>query len=285
MTKTKDPHVRKVNGERWVAVADLHGHLDEFEALLEVLDREYGDDYRLCTLGDYVDNGPKVPELIDRLVELKAERGERFVPIVGNHDLACIRALGFPGTEPDEVWWKRWSGSHWDVGGETPSIYARHRGLREPRCARDFAEVLPVGDAHRVFLESLPWVHTTEDYVFVHAGMQAGTLGPQVHSLMARELPAEPTHQPPSLRDKTLSKVSDASWDRTVVSAHNKRIDGPWFVGPKRVCLSAEVDATGVLRAVVLPEMRFFSVERDGKAGLRFSDESPIGSTTTREEA
>ena len=40
--------------ETWVAVADLHGHLEQFDALTAFLDREYGN-YILCTLGDYVD--------------------------------------------------------------------------------------------------------------------------------------------------------------------------------------------------------------------------------------
>lgn len=48
-------------GEVWVAVADLHGHRRHLYALLGRLDRELGESYRLCTLGDYVDNGEEVP--------------------------------------------------------------------------------------------------------------------------------------------------------------------------------------------------------------------------------
>ncbi len=260
--------------ERWVAVADLHGRLDELEALLDDLNRRYGDDYRLCTLGDYVDNGPRIPALIDRLIKLRREHGDRFVPIMGNHDLACVRALGLAGAEPDELWWRRWSESHWNEGGETPWIYAHERGLPRPFSARAFAEILPPGDSHRAFLETLPWLHVTADYVFVHAGMHTGPLAPQVESLLARRLPTDRTWQPNQLRDKTLSTVSDSLWERTVVSAHNKRIGGPWFVGPKRVCLSAEADATGVLHAVVLPEMRLLSVQRTGPRALRISEMS-----------
>lgn len=259
--------------ERWIAVADLHGHLDEFEALLGFADREYGEDYRLCTLGDYVDNGPRIPALLDRLIDLKKERTDRFVPIIGNHDLSFLRALGFPGTEPDEIWWDRWSSSHWNGGGETPFIYAKQRGEEAPRSAKDLALLFPVGDDHRAFLESLPWVHEAGDYVFVHAGMREGPLEPQIQSLLACEVPENPRHHPPQVRDKSLSLVCDPDWDRTVVSAHTKNIDGPCFTGPNRICLKADVDSTGVLRAVVLPERRWLSVERHGSRPLVVMDE------------
>ena len=96
------------SGETWVAVADLHGHLGHFEALLAFLDRELGADYRLCTLGDYVDNGREIPALLDRLIALQQTRGERFVPIIGNHDLALLRALGWPGSLANPLWMQRW---------------------------------------------------------------------------------------------------------------------------------------------------------------------------------
>jgi len=41
-------------------------------------------------LGDDVDNGPSIPALLDRLIALQGECPERFVPILGNHDLALL---------------------------------------------------------------------------------------------------------------------------------------------------------------------------------------------------
>ncbi len=246
----------------WVAVADLHGHLDHLRALLEHLDATLGGDYGLCTLGDYVDNGAQVPELLDALIELRAARGPRFAPILGNHDLAFLRALGWPGDEPDEVWFGRWSSRYWDPGLGTPRVYARARGEPEPRSAAEFARWFPEDHPHRRFLASLPWFHDTGELLFVHAGMAPGDLEPQRQLLAARQLPAERTHLPAQLRDKALSCVGDPGWDRLVVSAHNKRIGGPRFEGPNRICLSGELDATGVLHAVVLPDRRWISVDR-----------------------
>lgn len=245
----------------WVAIADLHGHLAHFEALLDFLDRELGEAYHLCTLGDYVDNGPDIPALLDRLVALSRERGERFAPILGNHDLALLRTLGWPGRAPDPRWMGNWSRRYWDAGLGTPASYARHRGVDPPRTAEAFAEIFP--EAHRDWLLSLPWVVDTGAYLFVHAGMQPGPLAAQCEALYQRVLPDHPDHLPPPLRDKALSRVADTTWERVVVSAHNKHLGGPRFEGPQRICLSAEVDATRHLHAVILPERRYVAVGPD----------------------
>ncbi len=248
----KDP--QPAAHETWVAVADLHGHLAQLDALLAHLDATLRADYRLCTLGDYVDNGPAIPALLDRLIALRAARGARFVPIVGNHDLALLRALGWPGNTPEPQWWSRWSTRYWDPGLGTPAAYGA-------KTLDQFVRKFPA--AHADFLRALPWSHDTGRYLFVHAGAAQGELAPQRALLAARRLPRDVLHLPPMLRDKSLSRVADATWDREVVSAHNKDLGGPRFEGPNRICLSAEVDATGVLRAVILPARTWVSVGRD----------------------
>lgn len=240
--------------ETWVAVADLHGHLAHFDALVSHLDRTLGDSYRLCTLGDSVDNGPDVPALLDRLIALARSRGDRFVPIVGNHDLALLRTLGFPGGAPDERWWTQWRGSYWNPGLGTPEAYGASS-------LREFVTRFP--SEHFEFLRAMPWCHDTGRYLFVHAGAARGPLAPQRDELARRTLPKEPLFLPPMIRDKALARVDDASWDRVVVSGHTGavRLGGPRFVGANRVCLAADVDKGGPLHAVVLPSRAWLSVD------------------------
>ncbi|NCA72255.1 MAG: hypothetical protein EOM91_19725 [Sphingobacteriia bacterium] len=64
-----------------VVIGDLHVHLELFERLLERIDHEAPDAY-IVTLGDYVDNGPQIPELLDCLIELLEARPGRFRPIL-----------------------------------------------------------------------------------------------------------------------------------------------------------------------------------------------------------
>ncbi len=243
----------------WVAVADLHGHVDHLDALVGHLDARYGDAYRLALLGDYLDNGPAIPALLDRLIALRAERPGRFVAVLGNHDLACLRALGWPGGAPDDAWYRRWAGRYWNSGLGTGTAY----GARD---ASSLAARMPA--RHQAFLASLPWCYDTGTYLFVHAGMEAGPLGPQREALAARRLPAGHLHLPPQLREKALAGVSDPVWDRVVVSGHTKNPasrsgvgrSAPHVMTPRRICLSGEVDATGRLFAVELPSRRVFEV-------------------------
>lgn len=59
------------------AVGDIHGDLDKLDRLLGRL--PLGDEDTLAFLGDYVDRGPDSKGVIDRLIGLNAELGERCV--------------------------------------------------------------------------------------------------------------------------------------------------------------------------------------------------------------
>ncbi len=258
-TSAAEQVCRRSAEETWVAVADLHGHPDHLRALIRRLDQIHGDRWNLVTLGDYVDNGPDIPGLLDLLIELRAERKDRFVPIIGNHDLACLRALGWPGTAPDPVWYARWRSRYWNLGLGTAAAYGAHS-------AEDLATSMPAH--HQAFLRSLPWFFDTGAHLFVHAGMQTGPLGPQRDRLARKLLPDVHEWLPPAIRDKDLCGSSDPSWDRVVVSGHTRnpaRRSGlsshaPHVLTPNRICLSGEIDQTGRLFAVELPSRQIFVV-------------------------
>jgi hypothetical protein len=240
----------------WVVVSDLHGHAHAFAALLASLDDQFGDGYRLCTLGDYVDQGPDIPLLLDLLIETKERMGDRFVAVMGNHDLALLRALGWPGDTPDSRWYAHWASRYWNLGGSTAAAYGAGS-------ASELRRRMPA--AHQAFLRSLPWCHDTGTHLFVHAGMAAGPLGPQIAALRARTLPAEHLFLPPQLRDKGLTRVADPTWDRVVVSAHNGGLPAGGFERPNRVVLCADTERTGRARAMVLPQRRLFTVDVAGR--------------------
>ena len=247
-----------------VAVADLHGHPGHLRTLVEEMDAEHGDQWVLVTLGDYVDNGPDIPGLMDDLIALRAARPDRFVPILGNHDLACLRALGWPGNTPDPVWYQRWAGRYWNPDGSTAAAYGA-------RSAEGLARRMPT--AHQAFLRSLPWFYDNGEHLFVHAGMAPGPLAPQRRRLAHKVLPDVHTFLPPQIREKDLAGVMDADWDRVVVSGHTKqpaqragvRGQGPHIIADRRICLSGEVDQTGILYAIELPARRVLAVDPAGR--------------------
>ncbi len=251
-----------------VAVADLHGHTELFRTMLAWLDRELGSDYSLVTLGDYVDNGPDVRGLLDLLVDLRATRKERFVPIMGNHDLACVLSMGWNGAPPSEAWCRAWASRYWNAGLGTPLAYGVHTG-------QELATAMPT--AHRLFLQSLPWFCELGEHVFVHAGLHEGPVAPQLEELARRE-PLDETWMHDPIREKTLSVKSDPTWGRVVVSGHTYepvrrcadpyRPGAPHFVTEHRITLSSEADHTGHLWAVILPERRFVRVGPTGEVTL-----------------
>lgn len=239
-----------------LAIADLHGHPDHLDALLHHADARIPE-ATLVALGDYADNGPDIPRLLDRLIQLRQDRGERFRCILGNHDLACLRTLGFPGTAPDEGWYGRWSRSYWGWRGgwgSTPEAYGAHS-------AAELAHRMPAH--HQAFLRGLPWFIDTGAYVFVHAGLELGPLGPQLEPLAEKRLPPGRYHLPHPIREKGLARVADSAWTRVVVSGHTKRPGAPHVLTPTRICLSGEVDRTGVLYAIELPSRRIWRVDPD----------------------
>ncbi len=54
-----------------ISIGDFHGHLDKLNRLLIQLEVTAED--RLVFLGDYIDRGPDICEVIDRLLKLQVE--------------------------------------------------------------------------------------------------------------------------------------------------------------------------------------------------------------------
>ena len=237
-----------------VVIADLHGHLDLFEQILETIDR-YDSQARIVTIGDYVDNGPQIPALLHRLIDLKAERADRFFPILGNHDLALLCALGWPSDASDAGWYDRWRRRYWNAGLGTPKAYDAHD-------LESFERSFPL--AHYRFLASLPWYYDDGQYLCVHAGLHPGPIEPQRINLERKAMPPERFFLPDALREKSLATVDDPSWERTVVSGHTHLASQPVFFGEKRVAVSATSDHGGGLLAVALPERKCWRATSSG---------------------
>ena len=66
-------------------IGDIHGCSAPLEALLEILSPDPETD-RLILLGDLFDRGPDSWEVFQRVKELEAAFGERFVLVRGNHE-------------------------------------------------------------------------------------------------------------------------------------------------------------------------------------------------------
>jgi hypothetical protein len=86
--RSRDLVFLPANGE-CLFIGDLHGDVDSLNAILE--ETKFQDKLRegqgyLVFLGDYLDRGDQELEVLERLVELKQQYGERVILLRGNHE-------------------------------------------------------------------------------------------------------------------------------------------------------------------------------------------------------
>jgi serine/threonine protein phosphatase 1 len=139
------------------AIGDLHGCLDELDVLLDTIGPT-GDD-TLVFLGDYVDRGPAVRRLVDRLLALRAQP-IATVFLRGNHEDMLLAYLGL-------------GGRHGDVylengGSATLASY----GVPPDTAADATRALLP--DEHVAFFRDCQLQHLEAPFLFVHAGIRPG---------------------------------------------------------------------------------------------------------------
>ncbi len=139
------------------AIGDLHGCPDELEVLLDAIGPGTAD--TLVFLGDYVDRGPGVKLLVDRLLRLRTE-GPRTVFLRGNHEDMLLDFLGLGGRHGD---------AYLGNGGVATLVsYGVPPGVVGP----DAVPYLP--PEHVAFYRALELMHRYDPFLFVHAGIRPG---------------------------------------------------------------------------------------------------------------
>jgi serine/threonine protein phosphatase 1 len=127
------------------AVADLHGRFDLLGMAFEAITSHAADrEYKIVTLGDYVDRGPESRLVIQHLMEAQA-RGRPLICLKGNHEDIMHTTLTAP---LDPKWWAR-------NGGEA-TLKSYNNG---------------VPSNHLHWIKNLPAMRVDRHRIFVHAGI------------------------------------------------------------------------------------------------------------------
>ncbi len=244
-----------------LAIGDLHGRagwLDTLAAKLRTLPAWPA--ARLVFLGDFVDRWPRVRELIDLVLALIAER-PGSTAVLGNHDLALVRAAGLDDRPPSGYWVRRYA-----VAYDHNETFLSYLG-RTPdyRSAEDWVKDLTelkaaMPAAHRAFLSNLPWTVEAEGHLFVHNGLSP-------------ELDCPAAVQVECLRRRR--------WDRAVVNpkfgTDTDRLFEPdypvWLGADKKLSanplpLPGKVQVTGHVR-VESPDVNPVRIRIDTAGGVR----------------
>ncbi len=143
-----------MSAARRFVIGDLHGCVDELEALLEAIAPEPAD--TICFLGDYVDRGPSPRGVIARLLRLRDE-GPTCRFLKGNHEDMFLSFLDYPGRYGEAFLWN---------GGNTTLASYGIEGLAGARAAGRLPE------DHRAFLLALDTHAILGSCYCVHAGVR-----------------------------------------------------------------------------------------------------------------
>lgn len=219
-------------GQRAYAIGDIHGRLDLFEDLVELVEAD--DAARgpasttIVLLGDLIDRGPHSAAVVDVAMALGKRRPTRF--IAGNHEEMLL--AGFDRREALRAFIT--------FGGrETLLSYGLDRASYNDATLDELQAMLPslVPEHHLAFMRDMEDLVQIGDYLFVHAGIRPGV-------------------------DLNLQRLSDLRWirsefledrrDHGVMVIHGHTITDAVDERPNRIGIDTGAYASGVLTAVGL---------------------------------
>jgi serine/threonine protein phosphatase 1 len=241
---------------RIFAIGDVHGHYTELISLLEKLQKEANfDPYNdhLVLLGDLVDNGGQVKEVLDFAIAWTKAYPERFHVVKGNHEDMMIDALN--NTHPKYGDYYIW----WNQGGR-----ATLKSYTDEFNATDFEKAIMqpldyITTSHIEFIKNLPLYWQTQDYFFCHAGLRPG------------KRIDETDFNDPKVQDDLIwireeFYMQEFDFGKKVIFAHSPFQDigqnGPEFVVMQRkdkIGINTMPRNFGHLTAVELPVEKFYT--------------------------
>ncbi len=244
-----------------IAIGDLHGQLDQLKRLVARLETlSEWDDCALVFLGDFVDRGEDVPGTIDQVLNLLSRR-PGCSAILGNHDLALVRAARLEDGPPSPYW----IGSYlrrYDHDQTFQSYLGRrpnHAGRQWESDLDELKAAIPV--KHRQFLCSLPWVVESPCHLFLHCGLSP-------------ELGASPLEQVAAMHLKrwdrsTLNPVVGSSTDWLWQDEYPVWIGADKSLSKSPLQFPGKVQVTGHVQ-VSKPDVNSTRIRLDTSGGLGY---------------
>ena len=172
-----------------IAIGDLHGQRHELERLVEKLGaRPEWPDCSVVFLGDFVDRNNGVRETIDLVLELLRRPAGGYA-VMGNHDLALVRAARLDGGPPSPFWLE-----HYRTRYDHQQTFESYLGRTAMSWGEEWVNDMDalrgaIPQQHQEFLASLPWLVEAPGHLFLHNGLSdelEATAGEQVEALRSR---------------------------------------------------------------------------------------------------
>jgi len=206
------------------AIGDIHGCYDKLCEIIEMIDIDF-DNNRLVFLGDYIDRGLQSFEVINYLIDLKKRCG-KVVFLKGNHEEMLLNYLAGSGKITYLA----------NGGQQTLESYIRHMSKQD---------TLPIPKEHLDFFNSLSLYYHTEEYIFVHAGLNK-----------QKSLEMQKSDDLLWIRKKFIKTTYN--FGKRVIFGHTPFLKP--LVQPNKIGIDTGAVYGRKLTCVKLPEVKFYSV-------------------------
>jgi len=220
---------------RFFIVGDLHACPRELETLLAALSLRPED--QLVFLGDYIDRGPGAREVVDLLLELKAEEACALTFLKGNHEDMFLDFMGYDG---------HYSEAFLFNGGSTT---LKSYGLSTNAPGREAVAALP--PAHLEFFLNLKALSPVGEVLCVHAGVNPSR-------------PLEEQSEEDLLWIRGEFILNPHALPYTVLFGHTPRRE-VFFDLPYKVGLDTGLVYGGKLSCLEWTEKRLFQIAKGGR--------------------
>jgi len=209
------------------AIGDIHGCYDKLQRLMERLPYDPQRD-TLVFLGDYIDRGPQSKEVINYLCKLERQT-KQLIMLIGNHEYLMLEyhRTGDPALLPFL--------RHLGIDATLDSY-----GANNPKSLQ---EMLFLPEEHKRLFHSLLPYWETEDYIFVHAGLEP-------------EIPLDQQDISSLCETRTTFLSDDHDYGKLVIFGHTP-FDMP-FVTPTRIGIDTGAVYGNLLTALELPGFVFY---------------------------
>lgn len=209
------------------AIGDIHGCFDQLQRLIKSLaiDRQCD---TLVFIGDYIDRGSSVKEVVDYLIGLRSEF-KNVICLMGNHEQMLLNYL--EGIDEEMYLYNGGAATLFSYGISRFSVPQKRKAA------------IPAD--HLLFFQSLLAYYETRDYIFVHAGLAPGLLlGEQaIHDLLW-------------IRQEFI--YSDYDFGKLVIFGHTP-LRSP-LIRPNKIGIDTGAVSGGRLTCVELPEVKIYQV-------------------------
>jgi len=218
---------------RTFVIGDIHGCAKQLRELYQMLPIK--DEDRLVFLGDYIDRGPESRAVVNFILGLDRP----YVALMGNHEAEMLECMDSTFPENLFEWLLLWGG---DKTLQSYGISPYRSNEEEDELMDRFKNAIPA--QHKQFYNALQLFYEDEHCLCVHAGLN----------------PKKPEERDKKtllwIRDEFIQ--SDVDFGKRVIFGHTPQESGKPHVDKHKIGIDTGCYASGILTAVMLPEVEFF---------------------------